>query len=94
MDKDLVVSGQNFDDILAIVSNARLRAAQAVNAELINMYWEIGSYISQRVKNMGWGTQCSSRFFRFFAKTRSLLQRFFRAKHLAHEAILRNILPK
>lgn len=94
MDKDLVVSGQNFDDILAIVSNARLRAAQAVNAELINMYWEIDSYISQRVKNMGWGTQCSSRFFRFFAKARVLLQRLFRAKHLAHEAILRNILPK
>lgn len=45
MDKDLVVSGQNFDDILAIISNACLRAAQAVNAELINMYWEIGSYV-------------------------------------------------
>lgn len=54
MDKDLVVSGQNFDDILAIVSNARLRAAQAVNTELINMYWEIGSYVSKRVKNMSW----------------------------------------
>ena len=68
MDKDLVVSGQNFDDILAIVSNARLRAAQAVNAELINMYWEIGSYISQRVKNMGWGRSVVADFSAFLQK--------------------------
>lgn len=68
MDKDLVVSGENFDDILAIVSNARLRAAQAVNAELINMYWEIGSYISQRVKNMGWGRSVVADFSAFLQK--------------------------
>lgn len=88
MDKDLVVSGQNFDDILAIVSNARLRAAQAVNTELINMYWEIGSYVSKRVKNMGWGRSVVVDFSAFFAKTRSLLQRLFCAKYLAYEAIL------
>ncbi len=28
---------------------------KAVNAELIQMYWEIGAYVSTRVKNGGWG---------------------------------------
>ena len=28
---------------------------KAVNAELIQMYWEIGSYVSGRVKDGGWG---------------------------------------
>lgn len=76
MDKDLVVSGQNFDDILAIVSNARLRAAQAVNAELINMYWEIGSYISQRVKNMGWGRSVVADFSAFLQRQESSCKGF------------------
>lgn len=65
MDKDLVVSGQNFDDVLAIISGARLRAAKAINAELINMYWEIGSYVNQRVKNMGWGRSVVADFSAF-----------------------------
>lgn len=76
MDKDLVVSGQNFDDILAIISNARLRAAQAVNAELINMYWEIGSYISQRVKNMGWGRSVVADFSAFLQRQESSCKGF------------------
>lgn len=68
MDKYLVVSGQNFDDVLAIISGARLRVAKAVNAELINMYWEIGSYVSQRVKNMGWGRSVVADFSAFLQK--------------------------
>ena len=55
MNQDLTFMGNQFDEILEIIDNARTRAMRAVNAELINMYWEIGAYISQKVEADGWG---------------------------------------
>lgn len=43
MNQDLTFMGNQFDEILEIIDNARTRAMRAVNAELINMYWEIGA---------------------------------------------------
>jgi predicted nuclease of restriction endonuclease-like (RecB) superfamily len=44
-----------FDDVIGIIENAREKAFRAVNRELINMYWEIGGYVSRRVAESGWG---------------------------------------
>ena len=49
----LSISNHQFDDVIAILVKARSRAIQAVNAELINMYLEIGAYVSERVKSVG-----------------------------------------
>ena len=38
---------------------------KAVNAELIQMYWEIGSYVSGRVKDGGWGKSVVADFSEF-----------------------------
>ena len=45
------------------IDNAR--ALKAVNAELINMYWEIGAYVSQKVKDGGWGKSIVADFSEF-----------------------------
>ncbi|MCL2797010.1 MAG: PDDEXK nuclease domain-containing protein [Firmicutes bacterium] len=45
----------NFGEILSIIEGARVRAYAAVNRELIEMYWEIGKYVSERVQNGTWG---------------------------------------
>ena len=55
MSKDLTPIPNQFDDAIAIIDNAHSRAMRAVNAELINMYWEIGAYVSERVESVGWG---------------------------------------
>jgi predicted nuclease of restriction endonuclease-like (RecB) superfamily len=44
-----------FDEVIAIIENARENAFRAVNRELINMYWDIGEYVSRRVAESGWG---------------------------------------
>ena len=51
----LSISNHQFDDVIAIIVKARSRAMKAVNAELINMYLEIGAYVSERVKSVGQG---------------------------------------
>lgn len=44
-----------FDEVISIIDNARESAFRAVNRELINMYWDIGEYVSRRVSDGGWG---------------------------------------
>ncbi|MCD7785334.1 MAG: DUF1016 N-terminal domain-containing protein [Oscillospiraceae bacterium] len=65
MNKELATVQDQFDDAIAIIDNARSRAMRAVNAELINMYWEIGAYVSERVNSIGWGKSVVSYFSEF-----------------------------
>ncbi|MGK6350777.1 DUF1016 N-terminal domain-containing protein [Parapedobacter sp. DT-150] len=46
---------QRFTDIINLIKQARYNAIKAVNAELINLYWNIGEYISKRVESSNWG---------------------------------------
>src|SRR5690606_2439611 len=46
---------QQFTDIIQIIKQSRSNAIKAVNAELINLYWKIGEYISVKIENSEWG---------------------------------------
>jgi len=46
---------KHFDDILLMISAAREKAILAVNSQLIELYWNIGNYISDRVNSSEWG---------------------------------------
>lgn len=45
----------SFNEVITIIETARENAFRAVNRELINMYWDIGAYVSSRVAESGWG---------------------------------------
>ena len=49
---------QPYQDLLAAVKNkirtAQHRASQAVHAELLSLYWEIGRMIARRQNEAGW----------------------------------------
>lgn len=53
-----------FDEVLAIIEQARVRAAKSVNRELIEMYLQIGKYVSERVAEGSWGEAVVSEFAR------------------------------
>jgi len=44
-----------FTEVIRLIQKARYNAFKAVNTELINLYWEIGKYISERTAKEGWG---------------------------------------
>ena len=44
-----------FLEVIGLIKQARTNAYQSVNAELINCYWQVGEYISQRIANANWG---------------------------------------
>jgi len=44
-----------FTDIIQLIKKSRINAIRAVNAELINLYWNIGEYISRKIEQSEWG---------------------------------------
>jgi predicted nuclease of restriction endonuclease-like (RecB) superfamily len=69
MGDSLVPNNANvFDEVIAIIDNARESAFRAVNRELINMYWDIGEYVSRRVSDGGWGKSVVKEFSDFIQK--------------------------
>ena len=44
-----------FREIIGLIAAARRRAFQAVNTELIDLYWRVGEYIRRRIDSAGWG---------------------------------------
>ena len=49
------LSSRRFDEVLRLIEAARGRAYQAVNAELVSLYWQLGGYISKKLASAEWG---------------------------------------
>ena len=44
-----------FGEVLQLIQSAKQRAYQAVNTELVTLYWRVGEYISRKINSDGWG---------------------------------------
>ena len=44
-----------FLEVVGMIKRAKTIAYQSINAELVNCYWQVGQYISQRIANASWG---------------------------------------
>ena len=45
----------SFAEVVGLIEQARQRAYQAVNSELVGLYWRIGEYISDKLAAAVWG---------------------------------------
>jgi predicted nuclease of restriction endonuclease-like (RecB) superfamily len=57
-----------FREIIGLIAAARRRAFQAVNTELINLYWRVGQYISRKLETATWGEGVVDELARYIAK--------------------------
>lgn len=46
---------KRFMYIVQLIKQSRTNAIKAVNSELINLYWNIGEYISKKIAHSEWG---------------------------------------
>lgn len=67
---------KHFSDIIQIIKNARSNAIRAVNSELINLYWNVGAYISQKVEDSEWGQSVVKELSQFIARTEPEIKGF------------------
>jgi predicted nuclease of restriction endonuclease-like (RecB) superfamily len=67
-----------FDEVLELIQSARSRAYQAVNTELVGLYWQVGEYISRKLESAEWGDGVVDQLASWLAKTQPGLRGFTR----------------
>jgi predicted nuclease of restriction endonuclease-like (RecB) superfamily len=69
-------STPDFREVLALIERARERAYQAVNTELIDLYWRVGEYISRKVAAAAWGKSVLHKLADYLQRTQPGLRGF------------------
>ena len=67
-----------FDEIISIIEKAKARAIKAVNAELIQMYWNVGEYLSDLCANSNFGDKIMDEVAAYIAQSNQNLKGFNR----------------
>lgn len=49
------VENKDFEHVLGLIKQAQYKAASAVNSVVIDLYWQIGKYVSEKIAADGWG---------------------------------------
>ena len=75
MSKELSQNTQ-FIEVSDLIASAKLRAAQAVNSTLVDLYWHVGAIISQKVEAAEWGDGVVKQLATYLAQTQPGLRGF------------------
>jgi len=65
-----------FSDIVALINHSRNNAIKSVNAELINLYWNVGAHISKKIATANWGEKTVDELASFIQKNHPELKGF------------------
>jgi len=76
--KSALPAQNDFDEIVSLIKEARRRAYQAVNTELVGLYWQVGRYISRKLQNAEWGEGVVDQLALYLAQTLPGLRGFTR----------------
>ncbi len=80
MSKNTVVKTEqpDFSEVVHLIAAARQHAYQAVNTTLIDLYWQVGAYISNKIKAAEWGDGVVDALAKHLAVTQPNLKGFTR----------------
>ena len=67
---------KQFTEIITLIKEARYETFKTVNNYLINLYWDIGDYISHRTDKEGWGKSTVEQLAKYIQKQESELKGF------------------
>jgi len=68
-----------FRQVVGMIQDARGRALQAVNTELVELYWQVGGFISGKIETAAWGEGVVDELARFIARRHPDIKGFTRA---------------
>ena len=72
------VKDDRFEEVLGLIRDARQRAVQAVNTQLIELYWQVGAHISRKLERAEWGDSVVNQLAAYLALTQPGLRGFTR----------------
>lgn len=68
-----------FGEIVQLIEAARQKPYQAVNTQLIELYWQVGAYISQKLASAEWGDGVVTQLARHLTKVQPNVTGFTRS---------------
>lgn len=71
-------TAQSFAEVVALIQAARQQAVQAVNTHLVELYWQVGAYISHKLAQAEWGDGVVQQLADYLARTQPGLRGFTR----------------
>jgi len=71
-------SADDFEQVLGLIQAARERAYTAVNTSLIELYWQLGEFISRKLASAEWGDGVVDQLASYIAQTQPALRGFTR----------------
>ncbi|BBL62924.1 hypothetical protein MARBORIA2_12790 [Methanobrevibacter arboriphilus] len=69
---------EDFTNILKMIKKSQISALKSVNTELIDLYWNIGKFIHQRVEKSNWGQSVVKQLADYLKKADPSLKGFSR----------------
>ncbi len=58
-----------FQEVLAMINQSRAKLVKTINSELIDLYWNIGEFISNKTQKDGWGSGTVNKLSDFLRQT-------------------------
>lgn len=68
----------HFTEVVQLITAARQRAFQSINTTLIELYWQVGEYISRKIKTAEWGDGVVTQLADYLARSQPGLKGFTR----------------
>lgn len=68
----------SFAEVALMIQNAKRNATRLVNTQLVELYWQVGAYISQKLEQTEWGDGVVQQLTDYLARTQPGLRGFTR----------------
>jgi predicted nuclease of restriction endonuclease-like (RecB) superfamily len=69
---------KSFVEVVEMIQSAKQTVLQTVNAQLVELYWQVGAYISHKLKQSEWGDAVVQQLADYLARTQPGLRGFTR----------------
>lgn len=56
---------KDFESLVDFIQQKQLHVFQKINTALIDLYWELGEMLSEKVKNNEWGKSVVTKFAKY-----------------------------
>ena len=70
---------QSFAEVVEMIRGARQTAVRTANTQLVELYWQVGAYISRKLEQAEWGDGVVPQLADYLARTQPGLRGFTRA---------------
>ena len=71
-----LVSTQQFDEVIRLIQHARSEIVRTANSQLIELYWQLGASMSNKIESAQWGDSVVQQLSEYIAHTAPELKGF------------------